>query len=80
MDSFDSSHLPENSRSQIIHIPDQEKNDFDSSTTFVFASNNVQFQKESVISITCNVLDDVKTKVIKKGTVVDYVKLVDELL
>ena len=36
----------------------QEKNDFDSSTTFVFASNNVQFQKESVISITCNVFNN----------------------
>lgn len=29
LDSFDSSLLPENSISQIIHIPDQEKNDFE---------------------------------------------------
>ena len=39
LDSFDSSHLPENSRSQIIHIPDQEKNDFEKALDYCLDNN-----------------------------------------
>ena len=39
LDSFDSSHLPESSSSQIIHIPDQEKNDFEKALDYCLDNN-----------------------------------------
>uniref|UniRef100_A0A6C0BD10 Uncharacterized protein n=1 Tax=viral metagenome TaxID=1070528 RepID=A0A6C0BD10_9ZZZZ len=64
----------------ITNVEFTGKTDFDCSTTFVFTSNFVQFQKETTLKIICHTLGDQVLLKYQKGHIMNFIKEVREKL